>query len=152
MGGGVYLPGAPPPPPPPPPGTKLTTAAEVTVAPPPKKVTIDGAAQPGRGGETEGAPYRPGDGGVKPPVVISEVRPSYTQEARQAQISGTVVLTCVVGIEGTVTDATVTRSLDSGLDEQAIIAARQWRFQPGTKDGRPVPVQVTIELTFTWKK
>jgi TonB family protein len=160
VGGSTVAPAAPPPPPPPPPpapGTKLTTAAEVTVTPPPpppppRKVTMDGAAQAGRVGETEGAPYSPGDGGVKAPVVIREVRPSYTQEARQAQLSGTVVLSCVVGIEGTVTDATVTRSLDPGLDEQAIIAARQWRFQPGTKDGKPVPVQVTIELTFTWKK
>jgi TonB family protein len=46
----------------------------------------------------------------------------------------------------------VTRSLDEDLDEQAIIALRQWRFKPGTKDDKPVDVEVSVELTFTLKK
>lgn len=51
---------------------------------------------------------------------------------------------------GDVGDVEVTRSLDKeyGLDEEAVKAARQWKFEPGTKDGRAVPVQVTVEMTF----
>jgi TonB family protein len=53
--------------------------------------------------------------------------------------------------DGTVGDARVTRSLDSrfGLDAEALIAAKQWRFRPGTLNGRPVPVVVSIELMFS---
>jgi protein TonB len=53
--------------------------------------------------------------------------------------------------DGTCANAQVTKSLDRtfGLDEQALIAARQWRFKPGVRQGEPVPVLVTIELTFT---
>jgi TonB family protein len=45
----------------------------------------------------------------------------------------------------------ITRSLDStfGLDQQAIIAVKQWRFRPGLYKGQPVPVRVNVELTFT---
>lgn len=60
----------------------------------------------------------------------------------------------VVLPNGTVGDVTVVKSLDDehGLDEQAIRATRQWQFKPGTKDGKPVAVEVTIEMTFTLKK
>jgi len=44
---------------------------------------------------------------------------------------------------------TVTRGLDPVLDAEAVAAAKQWRFLPGTKDGKPVPVSITLELTFT---
>jgi protein TonB len=48
----------------------------------------------------------------------------------------------------------VTRSLDAeyGLDQEAIAAAKKWKFKPGTRQGKPVPVLVTIELTFTLRK
>ena len=72
--------------------------------------------------------------------------------AYEAKVEGTVVLSCVVRTDGSVGGMQVTRSLRPDLDEQAVIAAKQWRFQPGTKDGEPVPVRVTIELTFTIRK
>ena len=52
--------------------------------------------------------------------------------------------------DGSVGDARVTKSLDSrfGLDEEALTAARRWRFRPGTLNGKPVPVMVSIELLF----
>jgi TonB family protein len=53
---------------------------------------------------------------------------------------------------GTVSHATVLRSLEQSLDEEAIKAARAWRFEPGLRDGSRVPVRVTIELKFTLKK
>ncbi|HEY7790636.1 MAG TPA: TonB family protein [Vicinamibacterales bacterium] len=105
---------------------------------------------PGTGGGTGGGVYRPGNG-VDLPRVLQEVRPQYTSDAMRAKIQGTVWLECVVEPNGSVGNVRVVRSLDSvyGLDNEAMKAARQWRFAPGTKDGHPVPVLVTIELTFT---
>jgi TonB family protein len=86
--------------------------------------------------------------GVTYPRAITTVNPQYTDEARQKRISGEVFVTCVVRPDGTVSDARVTKSLDPGLDMAAIKAANQYRFVPGTRDGVPVPVFVTIEMTF----
>jgi TonB family protein len=105
---------------------------------------------PGFGGGTGGGAYRPGNG-VTLPVLIREVRPQYTSDAMRAKVQGTVLLECVVRPDGSVSDITVLRSLDRsfGLDEEAIKAARQWRFRPGTRMGETVPVLITIELRFT---
>lgn len=92
--------------------------------------------------------YKPG-AGVSAPVVLKEARPQYTAEARKARIQGTVLLDCVVETDGSIGDVTVTRSLDPGLDQEAIRTVKQWRFEPGTKDGKPVPVLVALEMTFT---
>jgi TonB family protein len=97
--------------------------------------------------------FRPGDG-VTLPTVAHEVKPKYTPEAMERKIQGSVWLETVVLETGDVGDVVVTRSLDAeyGLDQQAIAAAKQWKFKPATKDGKPVAVWVTIELTFTLKK
>jgi TonB family protein len=105
---------------------------------------------PGTGGGVGGGAYRPGNG-VTLPVVTREVKPQYTSDAMRAKVQGTVLLECVVRPDGSVGDVQVIRSLDStfGLDQEAIKAARNWRFRPGTRMGEAVPVLVTIELTFT---
>jgi protein TonB len=105
---------------------------------------------PGSGGNTGGGPMRPGNG-VTLPVVLVEKKPQYTAEAMRAKVQGTVLLECVVLPDGTVGPVEVVRSLDSsfGLDQEAVKAAKQWRFKPGTRQGEPVAVLVTIELTFT---
>jgi len=104
----------------------------------------------GEGGGAGGGVYRPGNG-VELPRVIQEIRPQYTADAMRAKVQGTVWVECVVLPDGTVGEATVTKSLDSvfGLDQEALKAAKRWRFIPGRRLGQPVPVQVTIELTFT---
>jgi protein TonB len=91
--------------------------------------------------------------GVMLPTVIHEVRPNYTFDATRANIEGTVRLECVVRPDGTVGDVQVVRSLDGtyGLDEEAVKAARQWLFRPGTRNGEPVPVLISIEMTFRLK-
>ena len=96
--------------------------------------------------------FNPGNG-VTLPVVVAEVKPDYTAEAKAARIQGNVVLDTVVLADGHVGDVQVARSLDTvyGLDQQAINAAKQWTFKPGTKDGKPVAVRVSIQLTFTLK-
>jgi protein TonB len=72
----------------------------------------------------------------------------------QAGIEGSVQLAAVVGDDGKVGDVQVTRSLDTvyGLDEAAVECVKRWLFRPGTKDGKPVPVQVDIEITFTLRR
>lgn len=94
------------------------------------------------------------DPGVTLPKVVSEVKPQYTPEAMQAKIEGTVVMNAVVRTDGTPGDITITKSLDTryGLDKQAVAALSQWRFEPGLKDGKPVPVRVTVEMRFTLRK
>jgi periplasmic protein TonB len=105
---------------------------------------------PGEGGGVGGGAYRPGNG-VELPRVIQEIRPNYTADAMRAKVQGTVWVECVVMTDGTVGEAHVTKSLDSvfGLDQEALKAAKRWRFIPGRRLGQPVPVLVTIELTFT---
>jgi TonB family protein len=105
---------------------------------------------PGTGGGVGGGAYRPGSG-IELPRVVREVKPLYTADAMRAKIQGTVWLEAIVLPDGTVGKVDVVRSLDSvfGLDQEAIKAARQWRFVPGRRLGEPVAVIVTIELTFT---
>lgn len=104
---------------------------------------------PGWGGGTGGNAYRPG-AGIELPRLLQEVKPQYTADAMRAKIQGTAILDCVVTPEGTVRECEVVRSLDAsfGLDQEAVKAARQWRFTPGRRLGQPVPVLVTIEMLF----
>ena len=84
------------------------------------------------------------------PVLVKEEKPRYTEAALKGRITGAVWLQCVVQTTGVCTDFRITKALDpGGLDEQALMAARNWRFQPGTRNGQPVPVPVTVEMRFT---
>jgi len=70
------------------------------------------------------------------------------------EVSGAVVRDYLLGIgqhRGTVGDVEIVKSLDPvfGLDQEAVKAAKQWLFRPGTRFGEAVPVLITIELTFT---
>jgi len=87
------------------------------------------------------------------PVLVKEVKPVYTKEAREARIEGIVGVDAVVLKDGTVGDVKISKSLDQkyGLDEEAIKCAKQWLFKPGTKDGKPVDVRVAIEISFKLK-
>jgi TonB family protein len=94
----------------------------------------------------------PHDGVVMPQLLV-KADPMYAPAAMAAGIQGTVSLEAVVLADGSVGKVTVVRSLDStyGLDQQAIDALSQWKFRPGTRDGKPVAVMVTIEMTFSLK-
>jgi periplasmic protein TonB len=95
--------------------------------------------------------YEAGSSGVSLPTVAKQVQAAYTEEAIRNRIQGAVLMAVVVLSDGTVGEVTVLRSLDTtfGLDAQAVLAARQWVFNPGMKDGLAVAVRVTIEMTFT---
>jgi TonB family protein len=119
------------------------------------QIRIEGRKGPRSTREQEASPappYKLGAAGLTMPTVISEARPAYTATALRAKIEGTVVLAAVVEKDGTVGDVKVLKALDPGLDEEATRAAKRWRFAPGTKDGKPVAVEVTLELTFTLRK
>lgn len=87
------------------------------------------------------------------PVLVKDVKPQYTREAREARIQGSVSLDAIVLKDGTVGEVTVTKSLDKeyGLDDQAVKALKLWQFKPGMKDGKPADVRVSIEMSFTLK-
>lgn len=93
---------------------------------------------------------RQDDAGVFPPVVLKSVTPRYSAEAMREKIQGSVTVQAVVDTTGVVTDAKVLKSLDAvyGLDDAALAAAREWRFAPGTFEGRPIPVAITLVLEF----
>jgi TonB family protein len=104
----------------------------------------------GSGGNTGGGPMRPG-GDVLAPILIKSVDPRFTADAMQARIQGSVELEVVVLANGTVGPVRVVRSLDArfGLDIEAIRAAKQWLFRPGTRAGQPVDVVVRLIVDFT---
>jgi TonB family protein len=91
--------------------------------------------------------YRVGDG-VKPPRPISSPDPDYPERARKARERGTVVLWATITPEGKVKTVRVARSIGPDLDDKAIEAVCQWKFQPATRDGKPVAVQINIEVGF----
>jgi TonB family protein len=102
---------------------------------------------PGSGGGFGGGAYRVGNG-VTAPIPIYKPEPEYSEEARKAKYSGEVVLSVIIDAKGLPTNISVVHSLGLGLDEQAIKAVQQWRFKPGTKDGKPVAVQAQIAVNF----
>lgn len=87
----------------------------------------------------------------KPPVVVNKVEPEYTQAARDSKIQGAVLLSLHIDRSGVPEDVTVVRSLDPGLDDAAIHAVQQWRFQAAMKDGQPVFVHARVEVNFRLK-
>jgi len=102
---------------------------------------------PGHGGGTGGGAFRVG-GGVSAPKAIYSPDPEYSEEARKAKFQGTCVLWLVVGPDGRPRDIRVQRTLGLGLDEKAIEAVKTWRFDPAMKDGKPVAVQINVEVSF----
>jgi TonB family protein len=90
--------------------------------------------------------------GLIMPRFASGAHPTYTSKAAAAGIQGTVVISCLVTKDGDTTEITVVKSLEPGLDAEAVNAARGWRFTPGKRNAKPVPVRLTLEVTFAVKK
>jgi TonB family protein len=87
-------------------------------------------------------------GGVSAPSVRARFDPEYTGEAKDAKLSGTVLLSVVVGTDGIAHDINVVKPLGMGLDEKAVEAVQKWLFNPGMKNGEPVNVRAQIEINF----
>ncbi len=107
-------------------------------------------------GEGEGARFGPGTDGaiyntghaVSAPVPIRMPEPEYSEVARKARISGSVLIYAEIGTDGKPRNVRVMRGIGLGLDEKALEAVTRWLFKPGLKDGRPVVVRATFEVNF----
>lgn len=86
---------------------------------------------------------------VKPPEILYKVDPGYTVEAQRAKISGTVMLSILVGTDGKVSDIHVLEKLEPGLDARAITAVSKWRFQPAMRGDTPVAFRARAGVSFS---
>jgi protein TonB len=102
---------------------------------------------PGSGGNTGGGPKRIG-GGVSAPVLLYSVEPQFSEEARRAKVAGNVLVNIWVDEKGNPTHARVLRGVGMGLDEKAVAAVKQYRFKPAMEGGKPVMVEMNVEVTF----
>jgi TonB family protein len=106
------------------------------------------AAEPLSSAFAASSVQRPTGWAVQSPAVVEEVRPVYTPEATRRRIEGIVGLEAVVLPDGSVGTVSVTHPLDPALDASAMAALKGWRFKPGTRGGVPVPILVSVEMTF----
>lgn len=102
----------------------------------------------GSGGNTGGGLYHVG-GSVRKPELIYQPEAEFSEEARKAKFSGNVEVYLWVDEQGNPSHIKVTRGVGMGLDEKAVEAVRQYKFKPATQNGKPVKVEVYIEVNFT---
>lgn len=102
---------------------------------------------PGSGGNMGGGLYHVG-GSVRPPALIHQVDPEFSEEARKAKFSGNVQVYLIVDEQGLPSHVRVVRGVGMGLDEKAVEAVRQYRFKPAMRDGKPVRVDLYIDVNF----
>ncbi len=102
---------------------------------------------PGSGGNTGGGPKRIG-GGVSAPVLIFSVEPEFSEEARKAKVAGNVLVNLYVDQNGNPSHVRVIRGVGMGLDEKAVEAVRQYKFKPAMENGKPVLVELNVEVNF----
>lgn len=86
--------------------------------------------------------------GVTAPRATSAPDPTYSTVAKEAHYQAVTVLWMVVNTSGVPENIRIQRAAGLGLDEQAVLAVRNWRFDPATKDGQPVSVQINVEVNF----
>ena len=98
------------------------------------------------GGSNSNEPFRIGDG-IRSPAKIVNVNPVYPPEAREARVQGVVILEATISRTGEVSDVEVLRSVPL-LDEAAVAAVRQWRYEPTLVDGEPVSILMTVTMNF----
>jgi TonB family protein len=91
--------------------------------------------------------------GLVGPTLLKSQTLELTPEAVRAKLQGSIVLEITVGTDGRVRDAMVRKSVDPnyGMDERAVATVSQWVFEPGTLEGRTVPVRTTAMVTTSWR-
>ncbi len=87
-------------------------------------------------------------GDVRPPKIIHYVEPASSDSSQDAYVEGVVRISTVVNLDGAPAELHMLRGLNTDEDKLAVEALKQWRFQPGTKKGRPVRVRITVEIEF----
>lgn len=106
---------------------------------PARTLIVNGVAEP---------IYRSGSKGITVPLRTYSPAPDYSKEARRRKIEGVVTLDVVVTSAGKTTQIRVLQGRGYGLDEKAMEAVSKWKFQPATKDGTPVSVEIAVEISF----
>ena len=87
-------------------------------------------------------------GPVQAPSLIYSIEPEFSEEARKAKFSGNVQVYLWVDEHGNPSHVRVVRGVGMGLDEKAVEAVRQYKFKPATKDGKPVKVDLYVDVNF----
>jgi protein TonB len=114
----------------------------------------DGGVGPGKGpgyGTINGpgdSIYQAGVGGVTNPVPITSPEAEFSDEARRQKYQGVCMISVIVDAQGYPQNPRVIQRLGMGLDEKALEAVAKYRFKPAMKDGRPVPVLITVMVNF----
>jgi TonB family protein len=127
----------------PPAAAPIAFPVEVTVGRPPAAM-VPTEAQP-----IDTGALRVG-GNIKPPTRVRSVAAVYPPDARDAKITGVVIIQIRIEGDGRVSDARVVRSVPA-LDQAALDAVRQWEFTPTLMNGNPVPIILTTTVNFTLK-
>ena len=102
---------------------------------------------PGSGGNAGGAFMHVG-GSVHAPVLLLQVEPEFSEEARKAKFSGNVEVYLIVDEQGNPTHVKVARGVGMGLDEKAVEAVEQYKFKPALQNGKPVKVDLYVDVEF----
>jgi protein TonB len=102
---------------------------------------------PGSGGNTGGGVRHIG-GGVSAPVLVTQVDPEFSEEARKAKVAGIVVVNLIVDQNGLPKNVRVVQGIGMGLNEKAVEAVKQYKFKPAMENGKPVAVEMNIEVNF----
>jgi len=103
---------------------------------------------PGSGGNYGGGGLRKIGGGVSSPVVLYAPEPEFSEEARKAKFMGVVLVNLIVDSQGHPQNVHVLRGVGMGLDGKAVDAVKQYRFKPAMENGKPVPVELNVEVNF----
>ena len=132
-------------------GARVRSTIEIQTSNLPPIDALDVRVAAGDDGEPvrEIRPLEPLAGDIAPSVAEYTTPPLYSDEARVRGIEGVVLVRAHIDASGRVNEARVTRALGFGLDQNALVALRQWRFRAGTRNTTPVPMDVDIEIGFT---
>ena len=82
------------------------------------------------------------------PVLVFSVEPEFSEQARKAKVSGNVLVNLWVDEKGNPSHVRVLRGIGLGLDEKAVEAVKQYKFKPALENGRPVLVELNVDVTF----
>ena len=92
--------------------------------------------------------FEVGEAGVSKPTILQRGPARFTDDARNNKVNGIVILSVIFAADGQITIEKVIQGLPLGLTENAMAAARKIRFNPATKDGKPINLRTTLEYSF----
>jgi len=120
------------------------------------KAAVPGGLPGDDSGRCPACPSTPGDGDQAvsfeavglAPVLVLRVEPSYPETMRRIREEGTVAINAIIGRDGTIEEASVLTGTNALFEAEALRAVRQWRYEPGRLNGRPVRVRLLVSVSF----